>query len=129
MRTKLDALFRDFTQFGETEYLKATAIGQDRALPIHEFVQPAHFFHQIRAWANIQVVGIAQNNLRPDLFNLRRRHPFNRGLSADRHENRSLNIAMTCFKDTTTGRSGFFEQCEHSKELKTSKVERPTSNY
>ena len=117
MRAKLDALFGDLTQLGKAEHLKTAAIGQDRLVPVHEFVQPTHLLHQIRTGANIQVIGIAQNDLRTDLFDLRRRHPLDRGLCADRHEDRGLNRAMAGFEDTAAGRTGFFEQCEHAQNV------------
>jgi hypothetical protein len=59
------------------------------------------------------MVGIAQDNLRTDLLNLRRRHPFDRRLRAHGHENGGLDITVPGLENPTPRLTVFFEQCKH----------------
>jgi hypothetical protein len=63
------------------------------------------------------VVGIAQDDLGADLFNLRRSHPFDCGLGANGHENGGLNIAVASLENSTSRLTVFFEHCEHLLEV------------
>ena len=40
------------------------------------------------------MIGIAQNDLRADLFQVFRRHGLDRGLGAHRHEDRGFDVAV-----------------------------------
>ena len=63
------------------------------------------------------MIGIAQDDLRADLFNLCRGHPFDCGLGANGHENGSLNIAVASLENSASRLTVFFEHCEHLLEV------------
>ena len=48
MRLERNALFPDFAQAGQRHHLVAAGIGQDRARPVHEPMQPAQRRHPLR---------------------------------------------------------------------------------
>ena len=62
------ALFRQLANAGKGEHLEASAIGQDGAVPTAESVQTAGFFQYLCAWSEIEVIGVAQNDLCLNLF-------------------------------------------------------------
>ena len=63
------------------------------------------------------MISITQYDLRTDLFDLRRGHPFDCGLGANRHENGGLNIAVASLENSASRLTVFFEQCEHLLEV------------
>jgi hypothetical protein len=52
--------------FAREKDLKPAAVRQDRAFPAHEPMQPAELAHQLTARTEIQMIGIAENDLRAD---------------------------------------------------------------
>jgi hypothetical protein len=68
--------------------LEATAIGEDRAIVVHEFVEAARFFDDLLAWLKVKVVGIRQNDAGAEGFDLFRRKAFDGRQSPDGHEHR-----------------------------------------
>ena len=85
------ALFGDLAAVGQAEHLVAAAVGQNRSLPIHEFVQPARRLQHVGAGAEVQMVSIAQDDLRADVVaQIPLRHRFDRSCRSNRHENRRL---------------------------------------
>src|ERR1700683_717193 len=64
MRTKRDALFLDLAQFVQAEDLKAAGVGKDGARPRHEAMQPTHAADGVDSGAKVEVVRIAENDLR-----------------------------------------------------------------
>ena len=56
VRIELNALFAYFAQTCERKNLKSAAVGQDRAIPGHEFVQSAHISHQLVTWAEMKMI-------------------------------------------------------------------------
>jgi hypothetical protein len=61
-------LFGDLAVGGEGEYLEAAAVGEYGAVPVHEAVEAAGGFHGFHAGTQIQVIGIAQDNVGVYLF-------------------------------------------------------------
>ena len=61
-----------------------------------EAVQTTPARHHFVAGAQVQVVGVAEDDLGTDLLQLFRQHPFDRALGADRHEGRCFNPAPAC---------------------------------
>ena len=55
----------DFRHVRQAEDLETAAIGQDRAVPAHEGVQPAQFRHDLFARPQGQVIGVGQHHLCP----------------------------------------------------------------
>ena len=79
----------------QREDLEAARVGQDRPVPAHEPVQAAELGDQLVAGPEVQVVGVAEQDLRAE-----RRAPrpassdFTRRLRPDRHERRRLDLAV-----------------------------------
>ena len=70
MRIKGYALFGDLAQFGQTEYLKSTAVRQNGPIPAGKFVQPSQISHHLVPGTQVQMVGVAQHNLCADLLQI-----------------------------------------------------------
>src|SRR5947208_2229960 len=64
MGTEGNTFFRDFAEVAQAEYLEAAGVSQKRPLPTHKFVQTAQTAHQFVPWPQIEMVGIAENDLR-----------------------------------------------------------------
>src|SRR5271170_2759862 len=94
MRTKFDAVFFYFANFGEAENLEAAAVGENRLVPIHELVQTAGGADDIKAGTQIQMIGVAENDLRVHLLEFAWVKRLDAGLRADRHEHRRLDDAV-----------------------------------
>ena len=71
MRAETYALFFHLAQLAQAEDLEAAGIGQQRPVPAHELVQPAQLAHQLVPRSQIEMVGIAQNDLRAQMFRTR----------------------------------------------------------
>ena len=61
-------LLGDLAAVGQAVDLVAAAVGQDGAVPLHEAVQTTGRLHHLRAGAEVEVVGVAQDDLRPHLL-------------------------------------------------------------
>ena len=59
-----NALFLDFTQFGEAENLKSAAVGEYRLVPVHKLVQTAQLVDDFVTGANVQMICVAKLDLR-----------------------------------------------------------------
>src|SRR5579871_3568401 len=94
MRLELDSVRADSSQPGQTEDLKSAAIGQERAIPTAEPMQPARPRDQFLSGAQVQMVGIAQYQGKADLSKFLRRHRFDGCLGSDRHKDRRLDRGM-----------------------------------
>ena len=64
MRAETHALVRDLAQLAQAEDLKAAGVGEHGARPADEAVQPAHAADGLVAGAQIEVIGVAENDLR-----------------------------------------------------------------
>ena len=62
--------------------------------PGHEIVQAAESLDALVAWAQVQVVGVAQDDLRADLDQVVGIECLDRGVRADGHEDRRLDVAV-----------------------------------
>ena len=58
-------------QGGQAEDLVAAAVGQERPVPAHEAVQAAEGGHEVVARAQHEVVGVGEEDRRPDLPQIR----------------------------------------------------------
>jgi hypothetical protein len=96
VRLKSRALFRDRPAGGQAEHLIAAAVGQDRFPPPDEPVKPASTCDEIVAGPKIQMVGVAEDHLGPNRFEIAVRDAFHRPLGADRHERRRVHPAVRC---------------------------------
>ena len=68
VRREAHALLGDFAQLGERKHLKTAAVGQNRSVPVHKFVQPAHIAHHLVAGTQVQMVGVGKLNLAADFL-------------------------------------------------------------
>ena len=60
-------------QLGQAEHLEPAAVGQDRPLPTREAVQAAERGHRLVPGAQMQVVGVAEHDLRANIFEVKGR--------------------------------------------------------
>ncbi len=54
-------------------------------------------------WTQPQMEGVAEHDVRADVFQLLRRHRLHRAISADRHEGRRLDLAVCQLHCAATG--------------------------
>ena len=101
MGLELHAVLGELAQLGQREHLKSAAVGQYRAIPVHEAVQPARLGDQILAGAQVQMIGVGEDNLRADLLQFVGRHGFDRGLRAHRHEDGRFDHAVRRVQPST----------------------------
>ena len=107
MTTELAALLGELADAGERENLKASGVRQYRTVPGIKLVQSACLAQDIQSGAQIEVVGIAQNDLRLHLLaefgEMYTLHTANR---TDGHEDRCLYLAVVGGNYTGTGLTG-----------------------
>ena len=94
MRAKRHAFVRHFAQFAQAENLEAAGIGENRARPGHEFVQPAQLADQFMAGTQIEMIGIGKQDLHAEVFEILLRLALHRRGRAHRHERRRINHAV-----------------------------------
>ena len=66
-------------------------------------MQPARLADQLLAGADMQVVGVGEDDLRTDFIQFTRGHALDRCLCADGHENRGLDVAVRRMNDASAG--------------------------
>jgi len=84
-------LLLDLAAVGQAEHLVAAAVGQHGSRPADELVEAASPRNQLVAGSQIQVIGIAEDDLGPDIFEMLSREGLDHALRADGHEGRGLN--------------------------------------
>src|SRR5262249_27671771 len=55
----------DLAEVGERHDLEPAGVGQDRQRPVHELVQTAERGDSLRAWAEHEVISVAEHDLGP----------------------------------------------------------------
>ena len=103
VRAKDRFLLGYFDQMGEAIELKSAAVGQDRSVPAHEAMQSAERGDHLFAGPQREMIGIAQDHLRPrgaELFDFQALHAR---LGSDRHEGRHLHRAVRREEDRPPG--------------------------
>src|SRR5262249_28612732 len=78
----------------QAEHLIAAAVGEDRLGPADEPVQSAAARDQIVAGPQVEMVGVAQQDLGADRFEVAMRDALDGALRADRHERRRLDLTV-----------------------------------
>src|SRR5206468_3672405 len=78
----------------EAEDLESSGVGEDGAVPGHEAVQAAHLSDCADSGPQIQMISIAENDLRAEFFEGVLGNGFDSSDSAHRHEDRALNFRM-----------------------------------
>ena len=79
---------------GEAEDLVAAAVGQDRTPPADEPVQAAAARDQVVAGPQIEMIGVAEQDLGAEPLEIAVRDALDRALRADGHERRRLDLAV-----------------------------------
>ena len=87
-------LVGDLANLGEAENLKASGIGEDRAVPAHESMQTAQFDAMSSCPGRGQVIGVAEEDLDADRAQLLGRQALDGGLRADGHEHRCVELSV-----------------------------------
>ncbi|MNH06259.1 hypothetical protein D3C79_656210 [compost metagenome] len=62
-------------------------------MPLHKVMQIAVQLHDLLPWAQPQVEGVTQQDLRTGIFHFFRRHAFDRAIGAHRHKGRGFHYA------------------------------------
>lgn len=65
---ELAAFFLELADAGEREDLEAAAVGEDRTVPAVELVQAACCPDDVKTWAQVEVIGVSEDNLCHDLL-------------------------------------------------------------
>ena len=68
MRLKGHTFLLHLANTRERKHLKATTIGQNGAIPAIELMQSSNGFQHLQAWAQIEMIGVAQDDLRLHLI-------------------------------------------------------------
>lgn len=107
-----DAFFGNFPQGGQAEDLEATRVGEDGTGPVHEFVEAAEFSDQFVAGAEVQVIGVAEDDGGLEfVVEVALGEAFNGALGADGHEDGGGDVAVGGVEDTGPG-FGFRTLCK-----------------
>lgn len=95
MRAKMHSVFLYFAQPAHAENLESSRIGEDCPLPAHEFVEPAQAANELVSGTQVKMVGIAENDLRTQLFQHILWNCLDRTRSAAWHERRGFYGTMS----------------------------------
>src|SRR6185312_3071549 len=94
----------------QAEDLVATAVGEDGMGPGGELVQSAQAADALVTGAQIQMVGVAEDDLRPQSFQIILADGLDRGPRAHRHEAGRGDVAMDGVQDAAPRRPGLGQQ-------------------
>ena len=89
-----DAVLVDDPQVAQRDDLEAARIGQDRAVPVHEPVQPAEPLDPVVPGPQVQVVRVGQDDRRARVADVVGRQGLDRRVRADGHELGRLDDAV-----------------------------------
>jgi hypothetical protein len=94
MRAELDAVRLDLANLGKAEHLKSAAVREDGFLPVDEIVQSARRADDVHAGADVEMIRVAENDLRAHLVKFARVERLDAALRAHGHEDRRVHHAM-----------------------------------
>ncbi|GAV35157.1 hypothetical protein ROTAS13_02829 [Roseomonas sp. TAS13] len=103
MRMEGDAVGIHLPQLAQRHDLEAAGIRQDRAGPVHHAVQPAQAADALRAGAQHQVIGVAQDHAGAGGAHRVGGHRLHRAGGAHGHEDRRRHLAMRGVQRAGTG--------------------------
>ena len=106
MRAELDAVVGNFAERTEGEDLKAAGVSEERARPTHEFMKAAHAANGFVAGAEIEMVGVAEDDFCAEGFERVLRDGFDGALRADGHEDWGLDGLMRQKKTAASATGG-----------------------
>jgi hypothetical protein len=96
MTAEFDAVLAHGAQPLEREHLKPAGVGEDRAIPHHEAVQPAHVANEVIARPQVQMICVAEYHPGADGVQVVGVERLHRRERAHRHERRRLYHAVRC---------------------------------
>ena len=99
---KLDSFLCHLSELLVTKDLIPSAVRQNGSLPRHEPVKPALTMNGLGTRAQVQVIGVGQDDCGLEFLQKLMRHGLDRTGGADRHENRGLNLSMCGCEDPLT---------------------------
>src|SRR5262249_43447670 len=100
VRAKADAVLADGPERGEAPHLVAARVSEDRAVPRHEAVEPAKRGDQGRSRPQHEVIRVGEDDLGPDLPQVRRREALHHPDRPDRHERGRLDDSVRGMEPT-----------------------------
>jgi hypothetical protein len=89
-----DAVFFDAAETFEREDLEAAGVGEHGAIPGGEAMEATHGLDHVLARADVQVIGVAEDDLRAGTAHHLRREALDGRLCANGHKCRSLHLSM-----------------------------------
>ena len=105
MAAKIHAVLVHGAQRRQREHLEAAAVGEDRAVPVHEAVQATHVAHELVARSQVQMIRVRQDHLGSGSLEVLRIQRLHRRQRAHRHECRCLDGAVRRDEQAATGRA------------------------
>ena len=115
----INAVRFDFPNLRKTENLKAAAVSEDWQIPVDEFMQATGSTDDFHAGADVEMIRVAEDDLRAHFQKLARVECLHAALRADGHENRRFNDTV---RDREPAKPRFglricLEQFEHRAEV------------
>ena len=99
-----DAFLADLSRGRERIHLVASAVGEDRPVPADKTVQAAGFFQNVRAGTQVQVIGIAQDDLGVDVLSqFPLMHALDAAYRSHRHEDGGRDVPVRRRQDAGAG--------------------------
>ena len=102
---ELHPVLGDAAKALEGEHLKATRVGQHRPVPGGKPMQPTHLLDHLFAGPEMQVVGVAQNDLGAGAADIVGAETPHDGVGPHRHERRRLDLAVRQRERAGSGRA------------------------
>ena len=108
MRTEAHTFIGDLAQLRQAVNLEATGVGEHGVRPTDELMQAAHAADGLVAGAEIEMIGIAEDDLRAEGFEDVLRDGFDGAGCADGHEDRSFDglVGKMQLRAASAGLSG-----------------------
>src|SRR3954464_5400279 len=94
VRSEPRAVFRDCASFGQAEHLITTTVGENRLRPRNETMETTATGDQVIAWAQVQMVRVAQKNFGAGQLEVPVCDALDGALCSDGHERRRLYVTM-----------------------------------
>ena len=91
---EVDPLLRDPPQGAQAEDLEPAAVGEDGPVPVHEPVKPPVLADQLVPRPQVEVVGVAQDDLGAGLLEPLRRHGLHGSLGPHGHEDGRAHLSV-----------------------------------
>src|SRR5215470_13625303 len=102
MRLEVRALLVDGASSSQAENLIAAAVGEDGARPADKPMKASAPRDGVAAGAQIQMIRVRQEDLRPKSLQITMGDPLHRTLSTDRQKRRRLDLAVRRHQEAAT---------------------------